>query len=201
LGALPIFPSKVNFCPPSGPSPNVTLNLWVVRYSPLIAKEAQRRKARTSSFWQMDETYIKVRGKWNYLCRPIDKLGKTLDFILSKRRDEAAATIFFTCTLANNGVSERVVIDKSEANLAGLKNMNSLLMLNGRFLLIDILQVKYLNNIIEQDSCLIRKITHLMKGFKAFYSASAILEGIEITHTIHKKNHLQSTFQQFVNIS
>ena len=46
---------------------DATLNLWVVRYSALIAKEAQRRKAKTSSSWQMDETYIKVKGKWNYL--------------------------------------------------------------------------------------------------------------------------------------
>jgi putative transposase len=46
---------------------DATLNLWGVRYSPLIAKEAQRCKAKTSSSWQMDETYIKVEGKWNYL--------------------------------------------------------------------------------------------------------------------------------------
>ena len=183
---------------------HATLNRWVVRYSPLIAKEAQRRKARTSSSWRMGETYIKVKGKWNYLYRAVDKFGKTLDFMLSERRDEAAATSFFTRTLGNNGVPERVVIDKSGANLAGLKNMNSLLMLNGRYRFIDILQVKYLNNIIEQDHRFIKKITRPMKGFKAFHSASATLEGIEVAHMI-RKNQLaskgQCPFQQFANLA
>jgi putative transposase len=54
---------------------DATLNLWVVRYSALIAKEAQRRKAKTSSSWQMDEVYIKVEGKWNYLYRAVDRFG------------------------------------------------------------------------------------------------------------------------------
>jgi len=183
---------------------HATLNRWVVRYSPLIAKEAQRRKARTSSSWRMDETYIKVKGKWNYLYRAVDKFGKTLDFMLSERRDEAATTSFFTRTLGNNGVPERVVIDQSGANLAGLKNMNSLLMLNGRYRFIDILQVKYLNNIIEQDHRFIKKITRPMKGFKAFHSASATLEGIEVAHMI-RKNQLaskgQCPFQQFANLA
>ena len=183
---------------------HATLDRWVVRYSPLIAKEAQRRKARTSSSWRMDETYIKVKGKWNYLYRAVDKFGKTLDFMLSERRDEAAATSFFTRTLGNNGVPERVVIDKSGANLAGLKNMNSLLMLNGRYRFIDILQVKYLNNIIEQDHRFIKKITRPMKGHKAFHSASATLEGIEVVHMI-RKNQLaskgQCPFQQFANLA
>ena len=183
---------------------HATLNRWVVRYSPLIAKEAQRRKARTSSSWRMDETYIKVKGKWNYLYRAVDKFGKTLNFMLSERRDEAATTSFFTRTLGNNGVPERVVIDQSGANLAGLKNMNSLLMLNGRYRFIDILQVKYLNNIIEQDHRFIKKITRPMKGFKAFHSASATLEGIEVAHMI-RKNQLaskgQCPFQQFENLA
>ena len=52
---------------------DATLNLWGVRYSPLIAKEAQRCKAKTSSSWQMDETYIKVNGKWNYLYRAVGR--------------------------------------------------------------------------------------------------------------------------------
>ena len=83
----------------------------------------------------------------------------------------------------------------SGGNLAGVKNMNSLLMLNGRFRFIDILQVKYLNNINEQYNRFMKKITRPMKGFKAFHSGPATLEGIKIAHMIRKKKiHLQRTF-------
>ena len=63
------------------------LNLWVVKYSPLIAAKAQAKKRPTAVSWRMDETYIKVKGKWTYYYRAIDKLGKTLDFMLLEHRD------------------------------------------------------------------------------------------------------------------
>ncbi len=152
----------------------------------------------------MDETYIKVKGKWTYYYRAIDKFGKTLDFMLSERRDEAAATAFFTRAIGKNGFPDRVVIDKSGANFAGLQNMNCLLLLNGWFWLIEVLQVKYLNNIIEQDHRFIKKLTKQMKGFKSFNSASATLEGIEVAHMIHKRQFKatgQSAFQQFAALA
>ena len=71
----------------------------------ICATEAQRRKSGTSTSWRMDETYIKVKGKWMYYYRPIDKFGKTLDFMLSEQRDEAAATAFFKRAIQNNGGS------------------------------------------------------------------------------------------------
>jgi putative transposase len=135
-----------------------------------------------------DETYIKVKGKWTYYYRAIEKFRKTLDFMLSEHRDEAAATAFFTRAIGNNGFPDRVVIGKSGANLAGLQKMNCLLILNGWFWLIEVLQVKYLNNIIEQDHRFIKKLTRHMKGFKSFKSASATLEGIEVAHMIRKHN-------------
>ena len=57
---------------------HATLNRWVVKYSPLIAVKAQAKKRPTSVSWRMDETYIKVKGKWMYYYRAIDKFGKTL---------------------------------------------------------------------------------------------------------------------------
>ena len=165
---------------------HATLNRWVVKYAPLIANKAQRRKSGTSTSWRMDETYIKVKGKWTYYYRAIDKFGKTLDFMFSEKRNEEAATAFFKRAIQNNGFPDKVIIDKSGANLAGLNNMNYMLLLNGWFWLIDILQVKYLNNIIEQDHRFIKKVTKQMKGFKSFHSASATLDGIEVAHMIHK---------------
>ena len=73
---------------------HATLNRWVVKYAPLIAAEAHKRNPKTAVSWRMDETYIKVKGKWTYYYRAIDKLGKTLDFMLPEHRDEAAVTAF-----------------------------------------------------------------------------------------------------------
>ena len=166
---------------------HTTLNRWVVKYSPLLAAKAQAKKRPTAVSWRMDETYIKVKGKWMYYYRAIDTFGKTLDFMLCEHRAEAAATAFFTRAIGNNGFPDRVVIDKSGANLAGLENMNCLLILNGWFWLIEVLQVKYLNNIIEQDHRFIKTLTRQMKGFKSFCSASATLAGIEVAHMIRKQ--------------
>ena len=145
-----------------------------------------------------------MKGKWAYYYRAIDKFGKTFDFMLSGRREEAAATSFFARAIGNNGFPDRVVIDKSGANLAGLQNMNIRLIRSGWFWLIEILQVKYLNNIIEQVHRFIKKLTRQMKGFKSFNSASATLEGIEVAHLIHKRQFEatgQSAFQQFAPLA
>ena len=82
---------------------------------------------------------------------------------------------------------EKVVIDKSGANYAGLMNINTLLFFFGATCFIDILRVKYLNNIIEQDHRFIKKITKPMMNFKALHSARATLSGIELAHMIRKK--------------
>lgn len=82
---------------------HATLNRWVVKYSPLIACVAHRRKSKGSRSWRMDETYIRVKGKWVYLYRAVDKHGKTLDFMLSEHRNEDAASTFFARTISNNG--------------------------------------------------------------------------------------------------
>ncbi|MDX0482486.1 DDE-type integrase/transposase/recombinase, partial [Sinorhizobium medicae] len=126
-------------------------------------------------------------------------------FMLSEHRGEAAASAFFARTIKTNGWPEKkVVIDKSGANLAGLQNINWLLLLYGWFWLIEILQVKYLNNTIEQDHRFIKKLTRPMKGFKSFQSASATLDGIEVAHMIRKRQFStsgQSAFKQFAALA
>lgn len=165
---------------------HATLNRWVVKFAPLIAAMAQSRKRPTANSWRMDETYIKVKGRWTYLYRAVDRDGQTLDFMLSERRDLAAARRFFKRAIGSNGVPDRVVIDKSGANLAGLQAVNAILKFTGGGRTVEIRQVKYLNNILEQDQRFIKRITGPMMGFKSFQSASATLAGIETAHTIRK---------------
>jgi len=183
---------------------HATLNRWVVRYSPQIAAQAQRRKTPTASSWRVDETYIKVKGKWSYLYRAVDRDGQTLDFTLSDRRNLAAARRFFKKAIASNGVPHKIVIDKSGANLAGAQAVNNILKITGTGKTIEIVQVKYLNNILEQDHRFIKRLTKHMLGFKAFHSASATIAGIEVAHMIRKNqfvNDNSSSFKVFAELA
>lgn len=182
---------------------HATLNRWVEKYSSAIAVQSHRWKAQTGRSWRMDEIYVKVKGRWMYLYRAIDKWGNTLDFMLSERRDEAAATAFFAKAIANNRWPDRAVIEKSGSNAAGLFSMNCLLIMHNWYWLIDV-QVKYLNNIIEQDQRFIKKITGRMQTFKSFNSAATTLAGIEVAHMI-RKGQLdrpgKSGFEQFAEFA
>lgn len=73
---------------------HVTLSRWVEKYAGAVAEETHLRKASTGESWRMDETYVKIKELWMYHYRVIDKCGRTLDFMLSVRPDEAAATAF-----------------------------------------------------------------------------------------------------------
>ena len=183
-----------------------TINRWVIHYSPLLEDEFRKKFKRQTGFsWRMDETYIKVKGKWHYLYRAVDTNGDTVDFMLSPRRDESAAKAFFTKSIGSNGIPEKITIDKSGANLAGLNAINFqiaiLTVLGLSMMQIQIRQIKYLNNIIEQDHRGIKRTTNPMMGFKAFHSSEATLAGIELCRMIKKGQHIEaknsSIFEQF----
>ena len=152
----------------------------------------------------MDETYIKVKGRWTYLYRAVDRNGQTLDFMLSERRNFAVARRFFKRAIGSNGLPDRVVIDKSGANLAGLQAVNVILKFTGTGHTVEVRQVKYLNNILEQDHRFIKRITRPMMGFKAFHSAAAAIAGIETAHMIRKGQipaNEASAFQTFAKLA
>jgi len=95
----------------------------------------------------MDETYIKVKGSWKYLYRAVDKAGNTIDFLFRAKRDERLLPgVFFEKAIGQNGSPETVTIDKSGSNLAALHAVNA-----ERETPIKVRQVKYLNNVVEQD--------------------------------------------------
>ncbi|MFA3918807.1 IS6 family transposase [Ruegeria hyattellae] len=182
---------------------HATLNRWVVKYSPLAARAAQKRKANTAESWRMDETYIKVRGEWVYLYRAVDRNGQTLDFMLSEKRDTKAAKRFFANALSNNGLPKRITIDKSRSNAAGIKEVNKIFKRLQIPVKIGTVRSKYLNNIIEQDHRFIKRLTRPMLGFKSFASAAATLAGIETANMIRKGQLGSSTsgFRQFAGLA
>jgi putative transposase len=109
--------------------------------------------------------------------------NQTIDFFLSQTRDTQAAQAFFEKAIGSSGCPEKVNMDKSGANLAGLQQVNQSLPENQK---ITIRQVKYLNNLIEQDHRGIKRITQPMLGFKSFICAAATLVGIELYRMIRK---------------
>lgn len=183
-----------------------TINRWVIHYSRLLEDNFRKKfKRQTGVSWRMDETYIKIKGKWHYLYRAVDRNGDTVDFMLSSSRDESAAKAFLTKSIVSNGIPEKITIDKSGANFAGLNAINFqiaiLALLGFSMMKIQIRQIKYLNNMIEQDHRGIKRITNPMMGFKAFHSAEATLAGIELCRMLKKDQHIEaknsSIFEQF----
>ncbi|MET3118851.1 putative transposase [Undibacterium sp. GrIS 1.8] len=160
---------------------HATLHRWAVKILPLLAKIFRSRKRSVGRSWRMDETYIKVKGQWKYLYRAVDKQGMTVDFLLTAKRDMAAAKRFFNKAMGANGDPDKVAMDKSGANKAAIDAINI-----GRVQPIVVRQVKYLNNIVEQDHRGIKRITKPMLNFKSFRSASAVLAGVELMHMIRK---------------
>lgn len=160
-----------------------TLHRWVIRLVPLLDKVFRRHKRAVGHRWRMDETYIKVRGKWKYLYRAVDTGGQTIDFLLTAKRDAAAALRFFRKAIRQHGDPEVVTIDKSGANTAALATVNAG---KSEEEIITIRQNKYLNNLIEQDHRNIKRRTRAMLGFKWFRRAQAILAGIELINMIRK---------------
>jgi transposase-like protein len=158
-----------------------TVHRWAIKLLPVLEKAFRRSKRKVGRNWRMDETYIKVKGEWKYLYRAVDKACDTVDFLLRAHRDKDAARRFFEQAIEQNGAPEKVTIDKSGSNVVALDAING-----GRRKRIVVRQIKYLNNIVEQDHRAIKRRSRPMLGFKHFSCARILLSGIELMHMIKK---------------
>ena len=158
-----------------------TVSRWAIRILPVLDKIFRKYKRPVGGSWRMDETYVKVNGKWKYLYRAVDKEGKTIDFLLTAKRDKAAAKRFFDKAMAANGTPEKVSMDKSGASKAAIDGINADM---ERAMVVR--QIKYLNNRVEQDHRAVKRIIKPMLRFKSFQSAKSILAGIELMHMIRQ---------------
>ena len=124
-------------------------------------------------------------SKWMYLYRAVDSEGNTIDFYLSKTRDQKAAKRFFKKALRSFHVSKpRVItVDKNPAYPVAIQQLKQEKKIPEG---IQIRQVKYLNNMVEQDHRFIKKRVRTMLGFKSFRTAKAIISGIEAMHMVKK---------------
>jgi IS6 family transposase len=162
-----------------------TICRWVLAYAPELEKRVKPQLKPTNDSWRVDETYIKVKGQWLYQYRAVDSDGNTLDFRLSATRDAEAATAFFEKTLgAPHTVQPRVItVDKNAAYPKAVQTLKALAHLAADC---ELRQVKYLNNLIEQDHRFIKRRTRPGLGFFAFDTALRTLAGFETMNMVRK---------------
>ncbi len=168
---------------------HTTIMRWVHQYGPELDERVRHHLKTTNDSWRVDETYVKVKCQWMYLYRAVDSEGNTIDFYLSESRDKQAAKRFFKKALAAYHICKPriITVDKNPAYPIAIQELKEE---KGMPKGIQIRQVKYLNNIVEQDHRFIKKRIRPMLGLKSFRTAKWIIAGIEAMHMIKKRQTL-----------
>lgn len=164
---------------------------WVHEYGNLIYHIWKKKNKNTLLSWRLDETYIKVKGKWCYLYRAIDKEGQTLDVQLRQKRDTQAAYAFMKRLVRTFGEPTVLTTDKASSLASVFKKLKEIDLYKNTFHC----TIKYLNNIIEQDHRHVKRQFSRSLGFQSVRHASRTIKGIETVHAIYKqKRSLQPNF-------
>ncbi|EOP72656.1 hypothetical protein KOW_01224 [Bacillus cereus VDM006] len=168
-----------------------TIMRWVHEYGNLIYQIWKKKNKRAQLSWKMDETYIKVKGKWCYLYRAIDKEGQTLDIQLRKKRDTQAAYAFMKRLVQTFGEPTVLTTDKAPSLLCALKKLK----MKGFNKNTTHSTIKHFNNYIEQDHRHVKHRFAKSSGFQTLRHASRTIKGIETVHALYKQRRsLQSDF-------
>ena len=156
---------------------HTTIMRWIQRYVPEFEKRWNRFTRPVGRSWRVDETYVKIKGRWTYLYRAVDKEGKTVDFLLRAKRDVAAAKAFFRRAFSAQGrLPHKITLDGYQASHRAAKEA--------------------LGEHPEGNQCEIRSSKYLnrgqmkrlgpMLGFRHFRRAATTIAGIELMHRIRK---------------
>ncbi len=189
---------------------HTTIYRWVQCYAPELEKRSRPHLKACNDSWRVDETYIKIKKTWMYLYRAVDSEGNTLEFLLSPARDAEAAKRFCisalgrpTSAAAQASASEpqreqfprtdapkaaesapRVInVDKNAAYPKAIADLKAMGILSEN---VELRQVKYLNNIVEQDHRFIKRLVKPGLGFFSFETAWRTLQGYEAMHMMRK---------------
>ena len=187
-----------------------TIYCWVQRYAPELEKRCRPHLKAITDSWKVDETYIKVRKTWMYLYRAVDSDGNTLEFLLSPTRDAEAAKRFFVkalhsmagsapqarpveaqvteptapADLKTSTSTPRVInVDKNAAYPKAIADLKASGTLPES---VELRQVKYWNNLLEQDHRFLKRLVEPVMGFFSFETAGRTLQGYEVMNMIRK---------------
>jgi transposase-like protein len=155
---------------------HVTIWRWVQRYAPELNRRCRPELRNTNRSWRVDETYCRVAGKWTYLYRAVDSAGDTIDFLLSAKRDAAAAKRFLQKALRSPGHSRpRVInVDRNPSYPKAISELRRTGDLGRRC---RCRPVRYLNHIVEQDHRAIKRRLRACQGFRSFPAAGERFRG------------------------
>jgi len=165
-----------------------TIYRWVRKFGPEIARRAFKHRSWRGLSWHVDETYLRVNGRWCYLWRAVDQYGQLVDFRLTARRNLAAARAFVRQARDNARFYQPLSITTDKAHnyvrVIGEVNRGC-----GPKDCVEHITRRRHNNIIESDHAALKRLTNPMRGFRSLDSAKATLKGIEAIRTIKKRQY------------
>ncbi len=159
---------------------HVTIYRWVQRFTPLLADAAGPCRHAVGDRWLVDETYVKVAGKWRYVYRAIDQYGQIIDVFVSARRDLRAARRFFSGALRAHGEPVEVVTDRAPALRAAIEGLIPAAFHNTE---------RYANNRVECDHGRLKARLRPMRGLKRDHSARVIIRGHALMQNIRRGHY------------
>jgi transposase-like protein len=166
---------------------HVTIYRWVVRFTPLLAETARPCRHAVGGRWQVDETYVKVAGRWRYVYRAIDQFGQVIDVFVSSQRDAKAARRFFEQAISTTKVTPvEVVTDKAATYPIALDEL-----LPAAWHRTD----QYANNRVECDHGRLKARLRPMRGLKQDRSARVVIAGHALVQNV-RRGHYELAVEQ-----
>jgi transposase-like protein len=159
---------------------HVTLYRWVQRFTPLLADAARPCRHAVGNRWFVDETYVKVAGRWRYVYRAVDEHRQIIDVYVSARRDTHAARRFFEAALNAHGAPVEVVTDRAPALGAVIEELIPSAFHNTE---------QYANNRIEADHGRLKARLRPMRGLKRDHNARVIIRGHALMQNLRRGHY------------
>jgi transposase-like protein len=160
---------------------HTTVYRWVQRFTPLLAEAARPCRHAVGDRWKVDETYVKVAGRWRYVYRAVDQFGQVIDVFVSARRNMSAARRFFERAIGTTNVTPiEVVTDRAPTYPAVLEEL-----LPAAWHRTD----RYANNHVEADHARLKARLQPMRGLKQDRSATVVLAGHAFVQNLRRGHY------------
>jgi IS6 family transposase len=159
---------------------HVTVYRWVQRFTPLLADAARPCRHAVGDRWHVDETYVKVAGRWRYVYRAVDQYCQIIDVYVSARRDARAARRFFTSALRDHDAPAEVVTDRAWTLLVVVDELMPAAFHD---------TAQYASNRIEADHGRLKSRLRPRRGLKRDHTASVVMRGHAFMQNIRRGHY------------